>query len=170
MVNRDLSKEEKRRLTNERQKAVRNAWKEERELVINGKGTRDWNKAQQKELIEKGAVCGFNGHHMKSVSLFPEYAGDSENIQFLTEEEHLHGAHKGDYHIKTNGYYNPFSKKMENFKGKSLQEVPVLELSEKLCDEEIELNAIRNEFENIYSTQIDNQHKNSYSKSQKMRM
>jgi len=36
MVNRDLSKEEKRRLTNERQKAVRHAWKEERELVING--------------------------------------------------------------------------------------------------------------------------------------
>ena len=82
MVNRDLSKEEKRRLTNERQKAVRNAWKEERELVINGKGTRDWNKAQQKELIEKGAVCGFNGHHMKLKRNLP----NGMSVEFLIFE------------------------------------------------------------------------------------
>lgn len=65
-----LTNEEKKRLSNERQKAVRDAWKEEKERVKNDQGTRDWSPSQQKELLQRGAVSGYEGHHMKSVSLW----------------------------------------------------------------------------------------------------
>ena len=127
-MNGNLSNEEKKRLSYERQAAVRKAWKEEQARVAEGFGTRKWSEDEQKELLERGAVSGYEGHHMKSVSLYPEYAGDSRNIQFLSEEEHLQGAHRGNYHNLTNGYYDPESKQMIQF-GKKLGDVPVYELS-----------------------------------------
>lgn len=126
----DLTNEEKRRLSNERQNAVRNAWKEEKTRVQNGFGTRDWSAAEQKELIERGAVSGYQGHHMKSVSQYPEFAGDPKNIQFLNEEEHIFGAHQGNTHNSTNGYYDPVSKTMTEFKNDELGELPVVQLSD----------------------------------------
>ena len=125
-----LTNEEKKQLSNERQKAVRNAWKKEQERVKNGQGTRDWSPEQQKELVSRGAVSGYEGHHMKSVSLYPEYAGDSNNIQFLSEKEHL-DAHEGNYHNATNGYYDPKTKVMNEFKGAELKPVPVNDLNER---------------------------------------
>jgi len=124
-----LSNEEKRKLSYERQNAVRLAWNNERNRVLNGQGTRDWSVAEQKELIERGSVSGYEGHHMKSVSLYPEYAGDPRNIQFLTEDEHLNGAHQGKYHNVTNGYYDPYTKTMYEFKGDELIEAPTTKLS-----------------------------------------
>lgn len=100
-----LTPEQRKQLTAERQKAVRQAWKEEKQRVLEGKGTRQWTNDEKKELISRGSVPGYEGHHMKSVSKYPQFAGDSKNIQFLTEKEHLYGAHKGSYHNKTNGYY-----------------------------------------------------------------
>ena len=41
-------REEKRLLTNARQKAVRDAWKEEQDRVSRGNGTRDWSVEEQK--------------------------------------------------------------------------------------------------------------------------
>lgn len=123
-----LTNEEKKRLSNERQKAVRDAWKEEKERVKNGQGTRDWYPSQQKELLQRGAVSGYEGHHMKSVSLYPEYAGDPKNIQFLSEEEHL-DAHQGNYHNPTNGYYDPNTQTMNEFQEDDLEPVPVINLS-----------------------------------------
>lgn len=127
----NLTNEEKKRLSNERQNAVRNAWKNEKVMVQHGQGTRDWSVSEQKELIERGSVSGYEGHHMKSVSQFPEYAGDPKNIQFLTDEEHFEGAHQGSYHNPTNGYYDPDTKTMNNFNGNELIEVPVSNLSER---------------------------------------
>jgi len=122
------SNEEKKRLSYERQNAVRRAWKEERERVSDGQGTRKWSKEEQQELIERGSVRGYEGHHMKSVSLYPQYAGDSHNIQFLSEEEHLQGAHGGNYHNLTNGYYDPETQSMNEF-GDELGQVPVYDLA-----------------------------------------
>ena len=53
-------------------------------------------------LITKGKVYdadgkAFIGQHMKSVSGFPDNQGDADNIQLLSQEEHLE-AHKGDWH------------------------------------------------------------------------
>lgn len=130
----DLINEEKKRLSSERQKAVRNAWKEEKARVISGQGTREWSLSQQKEIISRGAVSGYEGHHMKSASLYPEYAGDSENIQFLSEKEHL-DAHSGNYHNATNGYYDPVTQTLNEFEDNELEPVPVNELGERYFDE-----------------------------------
>lgn len=129
-----MSNEEKKRLSYERQTAVRNAWKEEKARVEAGCGTRNWSKAEQEELLQRGAVSGYEGHHMKSVSAYPEYAGDSRNIQFLSEDEHLYGAHQGNYHQATNGYYNPETSEMIEFEGDELRELPIMELDYSQSD------------------------------------
>lgn len=114
-----MSREEKLQLNRDRQKAVRDAWNREKELVSKGKGTVDWSVEQQKELMENGRVKGYEGQHMKSVNEYPEYAGSADNIQFLTHEEHLEahnsGEEKAGYHSATNGYYDASSKTMYSF-------------------------------------------------------
>ena len=101
-------------VTYERRKAVDLAWKNEKRLVLEGKGTRDWTPKEQRELIRTGKVKGYEGHHMKSVDGHITKAGDSRNIQFLTRKEHLK-AHKGDFHANTNWYYNPKTEEYVNF-------------------------------------------------------
>lgn len=103
----------------ERNKAVRAAWNNERELVQEGKGTREWTPEQQKDILEKGRAYddngkAFEGQHMKSAEEYPEYQGDPRNIQFLTREEHLE-AHDGNWQNPTNWYYNPITKEKISF-------------------------------------------------------
>ncbi len=103
----------------ERNKAVREAWNREIELVQEGKGTREWTPEQQKDILEKGRAYddkgkAFEGQHMKSAEQYPEYQGDSGNIQFLTRAEHLE-AHNGNWQNPTNWYYNPVTKEMYDF-------------------------------------------------------
>lgn len=128
MSSSNLSNGEKRKIANERQNAVRKAWKNEGERIKLGKGIRKWNPEEQREILERGSAKGYEGHHMKSVSLFSQYAGEPNNIQFLTEEEHLYGAHNGSYHNLTNGYYDPYEKRMIEFQGDKLSEIPEYDL------------------------------------------
>lgn len=102
-----------------RNRAVREAWKNEQRLVLEGKGTRDWTEEQQQQIAELGKAyddkgVAFEGQHMKSVSAYPEYHDDPRNIQFLSREEHL-AAHGGSWMNQTNGYYDPVSKTMSDF-------------------------------------------------------
>ena len=127
---RELTIDDKKKLNSERQKAVREAWRIEKEHVALGEGTRDWTPEQQQEMMENGKVEGFEGHHMKSVSNYPEHAGNPENIQLLSEKEHFEGAHQGNFRNLTNGYYNPGSGAMEEFNGNELRPVPCQELSD----------------------------------------
>lgn len=99
------------RRTAEASKAIRLAWQRELELVQEGKGTRDWTEEQQRDILnpELGKAYdedgkAFEGHHMKSAEAFPEYQGNSENIQFLSRTEHTQ-AH-GGWQKPTNGYYD----------------------------------------------------------------
>ena len=103
----------------ERNKAVREAWNKELELVQEGKGTREWTPEQQKDILEKGRAYdengkAFEGQHMKSAEMYPEYQGDPGNIQFLTRAEHLE-AHNGNWRNPTNWYYNPVTKEKFDF-------------------------------------------------------
>lgn len=130
----NLTMEEKKELNRLRQNAVRYAWTNEKMRVQNGHGTREWSVIEQRELLEKSSVSGYEGHHMKSVSIFPKEAGNPENIQFLTEEEHFYGAHQGSYHTPTNGYYDPNTETMMEFNGDELISVPVIELKEQYIE------------------------------------
>ncbi len=103
----------------ERNKAVREAWNKELELVQEGKGTREWTPEQQKDILEKGRAYdengkAFEGQHMKSAEMYPEYQGEPRNIQFLTRTEHLE-AHDGNWQNPTNWYYNPVTKEKLDF-------------------------------------------------------
>ena len=56
----------------------------------------------------------FEGQHMKSAEMYPEYQGEPGNIQFLTRTEHLE-AHDGNWQNPTNWYYNPVTKEKFDF-------------------------------------------------------
>ena len=107
------SKEKK--LNRLRSLGVARAWKREKGLVCQGRGTRDWALRQQKDMLDNGRVKGYQGHHMKSVACYPEYADDPNNIQFLcgmpNNNEHLR-AHGGDYRNETNGMYDVYTGKI----------------------------------------------------------
>ena len=128
-------------------KILSNAWKEERERVSKGYGTRKWTVDEQKEILQRGAVRGYQGHHMKSVSRHPEHAGNPQNIQFLNQKEHLYGAHGGSYHNSTDGYYDPETRTMKKF-GNRIEELPRYKLTQ--TENKIMENARMN-YENMVS-------------------
>lgn len=93
--------------------AVQDFWDNERELIKQGKGTRDWTIEQQQTIMNIGKngeelthakaptdVNGktYEGQHMFSKNEYPEYAGDYRNIQGLTFDEHRKGAHGNGVH------------------------------------------------------------------------
>ena len=120
----------------ERNKAVRKAWEKEQILVQEGKGTRDWTKDQQADILDpnKGKAYddqgrAFVGQHMKSAAKYPEYQGDPDNIQFLTYDEHLE-AHKGNWQNPTNWYYDPITKEYTDFGDNAPTPCSIIELSD----------------------------------------
>lgn len=119
-------------LNKERQKAIREAWRNEKSYVRSGNGTRDWSQAEQKQIVAKGRANGYEGHHMKSVKEYPQDAGNSQNIQFLNRIEHINGAHNGNSCNATNGYYDPKTGIMHSFGNNNLQAPPSQALSSPL--------------------------------------
>ena len=107
------------RRTAESNKAILAAWNKEQELVQEGKGIREWTPQQQQDILEKGKAYddngkAFEGQHMKSAEMYPEYQGEPGNIQFLTRAEHLE-AHDGNWQNPTNWYFNPVTKEKFDF-------------------------------------------------------
>lgn len=107
------------RRTAESNKAILAAWNKEQELVQEGRGTREWTPQQQQDILDKGKAYddngkAFEGQHMKSAEMYPEYQGEPGNIQFLTRAEHLE-AHDGNWQNPTNWYYNPVTKEKFDF-------------------------------------------------------
>ena len=127
-----------------RKDAVRGAWKNERTQVRAGQGTRDWSPAEQRQIVAKGRANGYEGHHMKSVSAYPQHAGNPNNIQFLNRSEHIKGAHKGDTKNATNGYYNPKTGSMQSF-GKRNPQAPQAQALSSPISQRQQNNAIKSE-------------------------
>jgi len=159
------------RRTAEANRAIAAAWEREQQLVNEGKGTRDWTTEQQIDILEKGKAydCegkAIEGHHMKSVSVFPEHQGNPDNIQFLSRSEHF-DAHGGSYLNPTNGYYNPLSGKTNLFDVDILIPCEIVNLSSPI----IELNKFLDgetskDFENTHreiSAEIETLSKNTSS-------
>lgn len=122
------------RRTAESNKAILAAWNKEQELVQEGKGTREWTPKQQQDILEKGKAydddgVAFQGQHMKSAEMYPEYQGDPGNIQFLTRAEHLE-AHNGNWRNPTNWYFNPVTKGKIDFGDGPFIPCEVINLSE----------------------------------------
>lgn len=122
----------------ERNKAIRQAWEKEQQLVREGKGTRDWTKEQQQDILDpdKGKAYddqgrAFEGQHMKSAAEYPEYQGNPDNIQFLTREEHL-AVHKGSWQNPTNWYYDPVAKEFHDFGDVDIVPCKIIELSDSI--------------------------------------
>lgn len=126
------------RRTAESNKAILAAWNKEQELVRKGEGTRDWSPKQQKDIIEKGRAYddngrAFEGQHMKSAEMYPEYQGDPGNIQFLTRAEHLE-AHNGSWKNPTNWYFNPVTKEKLHFGDVPFIPCDIIDLSEPIIN------------------------------------
>jgi hypothetical protein len=87
-----------------RQKAVRDAWKQEAELVkATGHGTREWKRHEIRSLTKDQKVAGYEGHHIRSVNGHsPKWAADPRNIEFVTRKEHLQ-RHGRNFHNPTTG-------------------------------------------------------------------
>lgn len=107
---------DEKELSYKRRCAVQKAWNKEREQVGNAKGSRDWSKKEQREILKAGRCHGYDGHHMLSVKKHPEHAGNPDNIQFLTRKEHYQ-AHGGNWKNDANGRYNTATQKVEPLKG-----------------------------------------------------
>lgn len=116
-----------------RREGVEKAWARERELVAEGRGTREWTVSEQKQLLKKGSVDGYEGHHMKSVSKHPEHADNPKNIQFLKRSEHLK-AHKGNFRNESNGRYNERTQKIRDMKDGKVRAMNSRELSDKAVE------------------------------------
>ena len=138
---------EKREIDNARSRAIEAAWKEEKKAILQGKGSRDWTEEQQKQIVEKGSLHGFEGHHMRSVSYGKTYeeqlaiAGDKNNIQFLEKtpknNEHL-AAHNNNTRNRTNGYYDVKTGKTIDFGTRPPQAPPKVKLSHPVYQKEKE--------------------------------
>lgn len=117
----------------QRNDAVDKAWEQERKLVMQGRGTRDWTVSQQEELIRTGRVSGFEGHHMLDASSNPSVANQPDNIQFLTYEEHIDGAHGRNTLIPTSGRYDPHTGETDSINNRQIphRENTAFELTDK---------------------------------------
>lgn len=116
-----------------RRAAVSKAWAQERELVKEGKGTRDWSKSQQAEILATGKCKGFEGHHKFSVKENPELAGEKDNIQFLNKSEHLK-AHENNFKTDPKGRYDSETGKLEKYQNGKVKAEPVRNLSNKMAE------------------------------------
>ena len=124
------------RRTAESNKAILAAWNKEQELVQKGKGTREWTPQQQQDILDKEKAYddngkAFEGQHMKSTEMYPEYQGEPGNIQFLTRAEHL-DAHDGNWQNPTSWYYNPVTKEKFNFGDGPFIPCEIINLSEPI--------------------------------------
>jgi RHS repeat-associated protein len=90
-------------LNNARRRAVDRAWQQERDMVRReGRGTRDWTAAERAELLARGRVSGYHGHHINNAAMYPELAGNPNNIVFRTPREHF-GEHNQNWQNPTSG-------------------------------------------------------------------
>ena len=118
---------------------VKGAWDKEKELVLQGKGTRNWTVTQQAELIKFGKVGGFEGHHRKNVKDYPQFAGDPNNIQIISYVEHYFGAHDESFKNSTNGWLDPQTGKMHTFQDGEAPHAPVIALTDRYDPSQYEL-------------------------------
>ncbi len=89
----------KSEIRNARQKAVRDAWKNEQKAVLNKKSKYTWTASERQQILKYGKVKGYQGCHLKDVSRSMgnlDLIGNPDNIVFLTRQQHLY-VHGGSW-------------------------------------------------------------------------
>lgn len=97
-------------------------WERELELVKAGEGTRQWSIAEQEELCSYGKIHGYTPHHIQSAFMAPQHAGDVNNMQLLSEEEHIK-AHDGDLRGWSKGFYDPVTREVKPITGQPARQI-----------------------------------------------
>lgn len=92
-------------LQSKRNKAVKEAWKNEKKAVLDGTSKYNWTPSQKAELIKNGSIKGYEGAHMIDVKNLVGTANEGlisnpNNIVFLDHAQHL-AAHGGCYKNST---------------------------------------------------------------------
>ncbi|XP_048837963.1 teneurin-4 isoform X3 [Brienomyrus brachyistius] len=83
-----LEEERARVLELARQRAVAQAWAQERQRLQDGEdSSRPWADAERQQLLSSGRVPGYDGYHVVSVEQYPELADSISNIHFLRQSE-----------------------------------------------------------------------------------
>lgn len=104
-----------------RQKGVNLAWKYERlSIEMEGCGSVNWTKEQQIEILEKGKVRDYVGHHQKNVAHHPQHQSNPHNIRILPEKDHCKIGHNNDFRKPTEG---PFIDKNKMVRGNNKKRV-----------------------------------------------
>lgn len=88
-------------LSSKRNKAVTEAWKQERVAIQNGTSKYNWSPSQIQEILKKGKLSGYEGHHIMPVNevlgTANEYLiSDPNNIVFLSVKSHTYVHAVGD--------------------------------------------------------------------------
>lgn len=88
-------------IQSQRNKAVKEAWKQEKEAVMNGTSKYNWTPKQIKELLSTGKIKGIEGHHILPVNELIGTAKESliasaDNIVFLSKANHIYVHAVGD--------------------------------------------------------------------------
>jgi len=88
-------------LQSKRNKAVTDAWKQEKQNVLNGTSKYNWSPAEKAQLLKTGKVKGYAGHHIKPVNELVGTAKESlissaDDIVFLSDKAHKYVHAVGD--------------------------------------------------------------------------
>ncbi|MEF9406870.1 RHS repeat-associated core domain-containing protein, partial [Ralstonia solanacearum species complex bacterium KE055] len=87
-----------------RRVGVRRAWEDELESVRADRGgSRQWTTSELQQLLSKGSVAGYEGHHINSVAGNPGLASNPNNVEFMPRSEHLENGHGGNWANPSSG-------------------------------------------------------------------
>jgi len=84
-----------------KRRAAANAWTKEKDLICQGKGTRDWAPVYQEAIMELNRIAGYVAHFVEPIN-----GNDECKIQFLDFPMEFLSAHRKDNPAPGHGFFN----------------------------------------------------------------
>ena len=90
-----------------RNNGVSLAWEYEKaDILMGGTGSENFTPEQRAEILERGRVRGFEGHHIKNVANNKVHQANPDNIKFYgSREDHVEIGHNGDVNNPSDGEF-----------------------------------------------------------------
>ena len=90
-----------------RRDGVKLAWKYEKaDITMGGKGASNFDAGQRQEILDKGKLSKYEGHHINSVKQNPDQQGNPDNIIMLEEHRNKSGP-RDHFEAHNNNWRNP---------------------------------------------------------------